>query len=272
MNTSRRNQTVMISFCTTCCNRWHQFSQILDANIAVIDSYSDVEWIIMNFGSTDALDPNMERRLPKLSPRIVYAKEVSAVPWHASIAKNAAHRIGRGKILMNLDCDNLIGNAVEMIRHRFTQGCRILHQWSGAYPDGTYGRIAIRQDVFHALGGYDESFAPMGYQDSDLLCRARASGIPIIRGECNRDLAIPNTKKDGISNCAKPGQSWRDYNEHNKRISQNNILANKLIANGGRIENPHVVVKCFYGGYGDEKSRREGCRQGSACGAEQAGL
>ena len=39
--------------------------------------------------------------------------------------------------------------------------------------------LMIRRDVFHQLGGFDESFWPVWFEDVDLAQRARRSGYPI---------------------------------------------------------------------------------------------
>ena len=94
--------------------------------------------------------------------------------WHASIAKNTSHKIARGNILVNLDCDNFTGKrgAEHILRVFQKYGNHILfHQWSGISKDGTYGRISYHRNTFFRLGGYDESFLPMGYQDHDIIRR-----------------------------------------------------------------------------------------------------
>ena len=70
---------------------------------------------------------------------------------------------------MNLECDNFIHNSLEAIR---SSRLKIVHHWSGEIGDGTHGRISVDRDAFYSLGGYDESFYPMGYQDTDFLNRA----------------------------------------------------------------------------------------------------
>lgn len=39
--------------------------------------------------------------------------------WHVSFAKNLAHKVGVGDILVNIDCDNFIDDSVTVIDHFF---------------------------------------------------------------------------------------------------------------------------------------------------------
>jgi hypothetical protein len=223
--------TTKVSFCTTCFNRVAQLRQTFEANAQVVASHPSVEWTIVNFNSVDDLDSYMREKLSIVSERIIYARDLSRRPWHLSYAKNIAHRISRSDILMNLDCDNFIGNAIDVIKVQFFGGCRLLHMWSKIQGDGTCGRIAVDRRVFHALGGYDESLHPMGYQDFDFIRRATAAGVPYIRCGCDANLAIKNTKQESIRHCSRPGFTWEDYNRENRARSMANIAAGRFVAN-----------------------------------------
>lgn len=241
-----QDHPIEISFCTTCSNRAYQLQQTIVSNSRLILDDSSLEWVIVNFGSKDDLDLFMQAQLPGLSKRVVYARELSGRSWHLSIAKNVAHRVASGKILVSLDCDNFIGDAAEVVRQYFSAGCKLLHMWSGINRDGTCGRIAIDRDLYHQLGGYDESFHPMGYQDRDLLCRASASGTPVIQYQCDGTLAIRNTKEECIRYCKQEGLSWEDYDRLNRAKSAENIAAGRCTANGQAGIMP-LQVKLFNG-------------------------
>lgn len=221
----------LISFCTPCANRAHQLKQTFRANASLVAAHADVEWIILDYSSRDDLGAFLAEELPGASRRVIHARQLTERPWHASVAKNTAHRIGRGGFLLNLDCDNFIGDAIEVVRQYTAQGCRLLHLWSGLHQDGTYGRIGMRREIFHALGGYDESFYPMGYQDRDLLDRASAWGAPIVHVPCATGLAIPNTKEESTRHCAIGGYTWRDYDRMNMDRSRANLAAKRVRAN-----------------------------------------
>jgi len=230
-----------ISFCTTCANRLHQLKQTFDQNCAVISREPRTEWIILNCNSKDGLHDFMMSRLGRLVGRIKYATVLSQKPWHMSVAKNDAHRLAKGAVLVNLDCDNFIGEAVTLIRDAFAAGADLLHFWSGTFGDGTCGRIAIKRTAFHELGGYDESFMPMGYQDRDLLDRARAKGFSVRERRIRGAMALANDKRESVKHCEAGDLSWRDFLGFNRLRSKLNIARGRLVANSGTIWNESDV-------------------------------
>ena len=116
-----------ISFCTTCSNRFYQLEKTIDNTYSFIKNNPDTEWVIVNYGSKDNLHNFMLEKLSNMSSRVIYANEISGRPWHMSCAKNAAHVAATGDILLNLDCDNFIGNTLDIIRKEFKNGTEFLH-------------------------------------------------------------------------------------------------------------------------------------------------
>ena len=132
----------MISFCTTIKNRLYQFERTFFANADEIQKNPDLSWFIVDFGSTDGLVERMKEWLPRVSCRIVFGRDLTDKPWHCSYAKNVAHRVAVGKILVNLDCDNFIGKEIlPAISDRFSNGCQIMHHYAPIC--GSYGRVVI---------------------------------------------------------------------------------------------------------------------------------
>ncbi len=153
--------------------------------------------------------------------------------WHMSIAKNTAHWWASGNILVNLDCDNYIGSqggayvmkAIEQHGYR----C-VIHQFSGTYGDGSCGRIVVQSKYFDMIGGYDESFDPMGHDDLDLINRLVKTGLQYVSLSDNRfNVAIPNSK-EGINS-----KSYSEMLRYNENISRRNLLEGRLIANAGKF-------------------------------------
>ena len=151
----------------------------------------------------------------------------SALPkghWHASIAKNAAHKVAMetylaeskkaaeadqaagcnapqrleqsldALFLMNLDGDNLLGpryvnalcSLLPSVNADDSVGAR-----RGA--QGATGRVGMWATHFIRVGGYDESYLPSGYQDVCLHQRVRYLGgsCRVIHG-VNLGLSVPN--------------------------------------------------------------------------------
>jgi hypothetical protein len=207
----------------------YQLAAVYWENLNKIEADPNTEWIIVDFNSDDGLFDFMMKALDLSSRRVFYAVDQSNRPWHCSYAKNVAHRAARGSILMSLDCDNLIGDVIPIIRDQFAQGCQVLHHFGPLC--GSHGRVVIDRAAFHRLGGYDEQLYPMGHQDCDLMDRARAMGMKVVQVEPTESLAVPNTKVESIANCKNGRMTWGDFNRRNILISNHNIAAGRLVAN-----------------------------------------
>jgi glycosyltransferase involved in cell wall biosynthesis len=229
-----KSTRTMISFCTTCSNRLYQFKQTFADTLKIILEDPDTEWVILNLNSKDALHEFMLEQIPALPPRVIYARAQSDHPWHVGVAKNVAHRLARGSILVNLDCDNYIGEMLQLSRAKFTPRIQAIHFWSGVLKDGTFGRIAIRRNAFLRLGGYDEAFHPMGYHDADLIERAKATGMSILHIPCSKGSAIWNDKQESMRYCNGSISDWETMNLENTAKSKLNLVNHQLVANEGK--------------------------------------
>jgi len=230
-----------LSFCITCKNRLHQIRQTLRKNLDDNSLHADrIEFILVDFDSSDGLrEWVIENFLPELTSyylKYYYTKELPL--WHASVAKNTAHWCASKDILVNLDCDNFTGiNGGDYVMKTVAQHgdqC-VIHQFSGIYGDGSFGRIAVQRKYFDWIGGYDESFDPMGHQDYDLIGRLVKIGLKYISRPDNRyNIAIPNSKEEGIAHTGS-SKNYFEMLRHNVRISYRNLQENKLVANNGKF-------------------------------------
>jgi len=225
-----------ISFCTACKNRLWQLRQTLPANLAVLAPHADCELVLVDYDSNDELEDWVRAFLAaRPGSRLRFAKLLERRDWHTSIGKNLAHRLGRGRWLVNLDADNFIGDQIALLRHIWTaHGDAALHLSSGSWPDGTEGRIGLPRTRFQRLGGYDESFLPSGYQDLDLLRRARWSGVPVLSLPEPGSRALTNTldeKMRFIEPALRRRWSWMEMNASNARASRKNVQSGRLRAN-----------------------------------------
>ena len=95
--------------------------------------------------------------------------------WHACIAKNAADMLpdDSDHVLCNVGGDNL--PTLEFVEQCLTVGARIKSgevgcaQFSASGDAGAYDRIMVGRNLFCKLGCYDETFHPVGCQDTDLI-------------------------------------------------------------------------------------------------------
>jgi glycosyltransferase involved in cell wall biosynthesis len=222
----------MISFFTWIHNRTHQFRDVLPLNLERADR--DCEFAILDIASDDGL---IEFIQPfAADPRITYRRDEEVGEIHFAKLYNRAAALCRGDILVCLDADNVIGPefclaALEWCTERSFMWASDF-DWGG----GTIGRVGMAASVFWQLGGYDESLGPVGYQDIDLIQRAKAFGLrcrhlrdPEIVGH-----AIRNTKSDTVKAMGMTKEDYLHTNSRNQAISKANIAAGRLVANLAR--------------------------------------
>lgn len=220
---------INLSYCTTCCNRLWQLALTLQDNLENLNK--NEELILVNYGSTDNLTRYIESNYlcKKLMDdnRFKYIDVLDVSNYDCSKAKNIAHRFASGKFLINLDADNtnyLINKRVLNTNNRDEV---LIHLWN-KIMGGTFGKICIPKDIFYKLGGYDESFLPIAYQDNDIMNRAKAMNIKVVENLISIGV-ITNTIEEKVNQTGL--KSWWSCLQANKATSEFNISNNKLIAN-----------------------------------------
>lgn len=200
-----------ISFCTVCMNRLSHLQQTLPANLADNQDYPHLEFILLDYNSSDGLEDWVKENLQEHldSGRLVYYKTKTPVHFKRAHSKNLVHKLASGEVVCNLDADNYTGKGfAAYINHEFVNHDNIFLTAigpSGATEKGdVLGRICIRNKDFHNIGGYDERMTSYGFDDYDLANRLEQSNV-------NRKLmasnptffeAITHTHNERINNDA----------------------------------------------------------------------
>lgn len=232
---------ILISYCISIMNRKYQLEKTLEENINNSSNIS--EFIIVDYGSNDGLKEYIYENFNNYieSEKIKYYYTDKIKYWHASICKNTTHMKANGKYLVNLDCDNFIGNNSDYIileQFKINSDNIIISQSNNIISSGNGGRIIISKDNFIKLGGYDESLYPMGYQDYDLIERAKCYGLKLIKINKNNN-AIYNSKNESIKYIGF-NIDYNKMNNINKLISKFNIENNNIIAN--KIKGIGIII------------------------------
>lgn len=234
-----------LSFVMALMNRSHQIEQTLVKNLE--DNWDDrdqVEFVLMDVNSKDGFrDWIRKQELQKYteSGYLRYFEVDSIDKWHASIGKNTAAHQAIGEIIVTLDCDNFTGyRGGRFVITQFEQNdynC-VVHQYDGNPQNGNFGRIALTKKKFNEIGGYDQSFLPMGYQDWDIIKRAEATGclyVNPVDEEFNRAIYNDGGKELSMANTIDEHKKmgWVEMNRINKLKCHHNLYNKKLKANGG---------------------------------------
>ena len=239
-------------------NRLHQLRRTLPRNLKLNKSLAkSIEFVLIDIGPTKGLLA-WARKTCGWALKTGYLKifRVKAKFFHAPYAKNTAHAKAKGKILVNLDGDVLLPphSAKKIIRvMRKYKGRALLHLLR---TKGTFGCIAYPRKYFRAIGGYNQKFGPVGYQDVDIILRlVRRYHLPYVVGTKGvltsrlarihmkgrrkvvnvglpRISAIKNSKKETIKNTKV--KEWGKMNKKNATLGRRLMAAGKYIANGGK--------------------------------------
>lgn len=228
-----------ISFCIACKNRFSQISQTLGVNLLHNHEQEEiVEFVLVDFASEDGLKDwifaNFRAEIDRGYLRYFYSREMEH--WHAPTAKNTAHYLASAEIVVNLDGDNFTGQAggayVYDLFERYGPKM-VLHQFNGQWLGGTYGRIGVYKKYFRGIGGYDESFESMAYQDKDLIDRLCETGLTYrLAANPLYSSGIANSKELGVRYSGS-SLTWHQMAHKNERISKRNIYSGRIIANNG---------------------------------------
>jgi hypothetical protein len=170
----------MIVFCTTCKNRTQHLRETLPRNL---DDNPNSLFVVVDYNSQDDLIPFLREFSTDIKDGRLSVFHYEGHPiFRMAHAKNLAHRLGAmvgGDVLVNLDADNFAGSRFEeFAEERFSEERIFLwgRMIKGEMDRGINGRIAVEQDAFFKLGGYDErKFTHWGSDDKDFNLRLRAS-------------------------------------------------------------------------------------------------
>lgn len=234
----RKDSFLRISFCTTCMNRAHHLKHTLRKNIADNSSYPNLEFVILNYNSSDDMDAWFRRAMKKemKSGLVRYARTPDPQHYNSSHSKNLAHAIATGDVLVNVDADNFAGKDFAFfLNHAFQEAngpvlLRVMRSLSCA------GRIAVRREDFFKVAGYDEKLTErhFGYDDYDFVGRLEASGIRCINVDTpNFTRYIWHSDEERAENYAQSDARIEMTSHDNYQLSRENIEKGRLRGNDG---------------------------------------
>ncbi|MGW7518216.1 hypothetical protein ACWGJ2_21770 [Streptomyces sp. NPDC054796] len=244
----------------TCKNRLWQLRRTLPENLERAEADGNAEVVLVNYDSRDGMDEWVRTFRPHIERGLLRYLHLRDAPhFHMSKAKNLAHFGATGEFLVNVDADNFIGDTVPAWRAQWARAYDTLIHGFVAETDkgrtgerdglpaegnGTSGRIGLPRRHFMALGGYDEEMLPMSQQDVDLIDRARALGLAVVRLPQPGRASILNSIEDKLRDTGLP-LDWEEMRRHNLERRRENLRLGRLTANPGRV--PVRVLVDFAG-------------------------
>jgi len=209
-------------------NRAHHIKRTLLKNIkAIKDSKIDSEIILLDYDSKDDLELWTKISLSDFLENeiIKYYKVHSKEFFYPSKAKNIAHRLSSGKIVCNIDADNLFTKDLPLfIQSEYEKNNNIV----GKVDSGlNQGLIFMSKENFVKLNGYDESFSYTGYghEDTDLIARAERMGLEKILISTDMYSYINHSNEERVSNF-NGEDNFGEYAQVNKKKEEYNTRNN----------------------------------------------
>lgn len=173
-----------ITFCTTCTGRLHHLRATYPHNLSSLSLGVESNFVLLDYNSQDGLEDWAKQNLLSYIQNgwLTYYKTTEPLFYNSPHAKNIAHLLADGDIVVNLDADNYLVNGYpELLISTYSDDnynkiVRYEHE------DDFSGRIAIGRELFIKLGGYDERFGVgYGFDDLDLISRVEKAGYPSVK-------------------------------------------------------------------------------------------
>lgn len=192
-----------ISFCTVSMNRMHHVMQTLPVNIKDNEDYDNLEFILLDYNSSDELGKYVKESLCEYieNGRLKYYQTFGPLYFHRSHSRNLLFKLASGDILCNIDADNFTGNNfAAYINEEFNKDETIflttLARTGPIFPKDVLGRLCVKRDDFCAIGGFDEQMANYGFEDYDLANRLEMAGLKRLIFDSAKHLKAINHKQD----------------------------------------------------------------------------
>jgi glycosyltransferase involved in cell wall biosynthesis len=242
-----------VSICTTCMNRLRDLKQTLPKNIEDSLTYPLVEFVLLDYGSTDGVGEWVREEMSDhlQSGRLIYYRADNQPFFRPNHSRNISFRLARGDLVANVDTDNFIHRgyieAINLCACK-SENIIILPQ-SFLKPKSSRlflrGRFAINRQDIYQLGGFDEDLdAGYSHDDVSFVLRAMLSGFEVVRFD---DRFLSNRIETPLQERIKH-MNVDDFNrgkDTNIKIVQEKVSRCELRANKHHRWGNAVVVKNF---------------------------
>ncbi|OTG87888.1 hypothetical protein [Acinetobacter sp. ANC 3813] len=176
---------MIISYCTVCGGRLWQLRRTLEHNLSFTEAgrfelcvlaYNDstIEPYLREYYADYLLDGRL-----KVKTHFDNYQPADGSDFACGYVKNLSHAMGTGEILFNLDADNFIGEAHELLQH--LKPSQVIKS-RDFKQDGRSGRIGVYRELFTAVGGYRDTGRT---DDGDFILRCLRAGAKLVHMNCS---------------------------------------------------------------------------------------
>ena len=233
-------------------NRLADLMITLPANIYANEDYPNLEFVLLDYNSSDGLGNWVRRRMMKhiKNGRLVYYRTEDPTHYSMTHSRNVAFRLATGDIVNSLDADNFTFDGKPVSQ----SWAHWLNDKAEENPEKTvfcktkqitimHGRIGFyKKEFVELLGGYNEDFKGYGHDDQDLVERAGGAGFKLVKwgGSYFYRIQTPSEKKDNNLR-----EHWDKTRRENRALSRANLIVGIFKANQARRWGKATVTKNF---------------------------
>ncbi|MBO9702942.1 MAG: glycosyltransferase family 2 protein [Sporocytophaga sp.] len=197
-----------ISICTVCMNRLHHIMQTLPANIENNKDYPEVEFVLLDYNSSDGLEEwvkdNMDIYLK--SGVLKYYRTEEPAFFDRTHSRNLLFKLATGEIISNVDADNFTGIGYAAYLNEVFSNNNDIYVVADTkkryyFLRNAFGRFACQKKDYLSIGGMDETMKSYGSETIDLYERLSNLGRKeyVIRNT-NLLKAISHADEERIEN------------------------------------------------------------------------
>jgi glycosyltransferase involved in cell wall biosynthesis len=215
-----------------------------------LDSCPDAEFILIDYGSNDGLESWVREELSDhlSSGRLKFFRTNEPIYFHASHAKNIAHKLASGDILCNLDSDIFVPKGFSRyIQSVFESNplSIIAFESDDSYGNqGCAGIVISRRDHFYSVNGYDEDIREgWGYDDMNFQFRCRMQNSLKLFVPPKMCFCIPHPNEIRTKNF--PNKDIHKTMKISMELCEKAALKKDYIANKNRHWGKCLVFKNF---------------------------
>lgn len=243
-----------ISIVTRCMNRLHDVSRTLPVNIKHAEDYQQVEFVLLDYGSTDGVGRWVRDEMMDhiQSGKLVYYRTTEPKYFCPNHSQNVTFRLAEGSLVANVDTDNYIHKGY---LERLNQCASVASSRLLIVPDNFLipggdrlylkGRFAMYKKDIEMLRGFDEDLdGGFGYDDMNFVLRAMMAGFKMPRFEKRfTDGRLPTTNEQRVS--MVKNKDYKTMLKRNEELMMQKLCRGRLDVNRDRHWGKATLVKNF---------------------------
>ena len=165
-------------------NRLHHLKETLVQNIEDNKEYPNIEFVILDYNSSDGLEEWVKKDLHQyiVSGVLKFYRTTDNPYFDRSHSRNVLFRLASGDIVCNIDADNFAGKGFASYVNECFQQEESIYLVADTkkrfyFLRNAFGRFCVRRSDYLRIGGLDEEMKSYGSETVDLYERLALAGL-----------------------------------------------------------------------------------------------